>query len=52
MVKKSLIPIFGMFLSIIGVIGVVVSQFMVGIFLSVIAAVSGLFTLAIQYNEQ
>jgi hypothetical protein len=40
-----------MILSVIGVIGVVFSQFMAQIFISVIATISGLFTLAIRYNE-
>ncbi len=52
MVKKSLLSVFGMFLSVIGVVGVVFSQFMVEMFLSVIAAMSGLFTLALQYDEK
>jgi len=51
MEKRGFISLFGMILSIIGVTGVIFSQFMVQMFLSVIAAISGLFTLAIQYND-
>jgi len=51
MEKRGFVSLFGMMLSIIGVIGVLFSQFMVQMFISVIAAISGLCTLAIQYNE-
>ena len=52
MEKRGILSLFGMMLSVSGVIGVMLSQFMVHMFVSVIAAISGLFTIAIQYNEQ
>jgi hypothetical protein len=51
MEKRGILSLFGMILSVTGVIGVVFSQFMAHMFVSVIAAISGLFTLAVQYNE-
>ena len=51
MVNKILLSIFGMILSVIGVLGVIFSQFMIEMFLFVITAISGLFTLSLQYDE-
>jgi hypothetical protein len=51
MVKRAFVSLFGMILSIIGVVGVLFSQLMFQMFLSVITAISGLFTLAVHYND-
>jgi hypothetical protein len=51
MVRKTLLSILGMILSVIGIIGVIFSQLMFEMLLFVITAISGLFTLSLQYND-
>jgi hypothetical protein len=47
-VKRELLSIFGVCISVAGVVGIIFSSVMSWLFLSVIATLSGLFTLSIR----